>query len=351
MVDFERLFISPAQTIQESAKIIDLGAVQIALVVDKANRLLGTVTDGDVRRGLLEGENFGAPVESVMCREFRSLQAGCTEDEAMQLMRSEQLHQVPILNDEGCVIYLYTLDGLLKPAALPNRVVIMAGGEGRRLRPKTENCPKPMLPVAGRPILEIILEKCAVAGLSDIFIAVNYLKEQIMDHFQDGQNFGLEIQYLVEQQPMGTAGALSLLPAGNAFPMLVINGDVLTRVDLSRLLQFHERSGSCATMCVHEHRSQVPYGVVRTEDHRVVAIEEKPVVKHHVNAGLYVLNPEVVGQMQAGEPSDMTGLLESCLDQEPGVSAFLIHEFWADIGLHDSHYRADLEWKGNRKVC
>jgi len=344
MLDFERLFIHPNQTIGESVQIIDIGAVQIALVVDEHKRLLGTVTDGDVRRGLLNGKNLESPVESVMHREFRSLSYGCAKEEALELMRTVQLHQVPILNNEGQVTDLLILDELLQPAALPNRIVIMAGGEGRRLRPHTENCPKPMLPIAGRPMLEIILEKCATDGLTEVYIAVHYLKEQIMDYFQDGGRLGLNIHYLEEKHPMGTAGALSLLPPGEHYPLLVINGDVLTRVDLTRLLRFHEECGDFATVCVREYTSRVPYGVVQTEDQRVVSIHEKPVFTHHINAGLYVLNSEIPAQMSPREYCNMTQLLENCINRGEQVSAFPIHEYWKDIGLHDTHQQANLEW-------
>lgn len=331
-------------TLREVIAVIDRGAAQIALVTDQ-DRLVGIVTDGDVRRGLLRGESLDAPVTNIMRRDFRSLPANAPAAEALALMQRETLHQIPALDENGKVVHLFLLEDLIRPQKLPNSVVIMAGGEGKRLRPLTHDCPKPMLQVAGKPLLEIILKQCLDAGFEHFYFAVSYLKEQIQSHFQDGSAWGARIQYLEEDKPLGTAGALSLLPKRPDHPFLVLNGDVLTRVDYTHLLRFHADHQSTATLCVREHSTQIPYGVVRMDDVKVVALEEKPVLTHYVNAGIYLLNPDVLDLVTKDEFFDMPQLLEIAAQQGKHVSAFPIHEYWLDIGHPETLERAHGEWR------
>ena len=335
----------PSQaTIREVVEVIDRGAAQIALVTE-SDRLIGIVTDGDVRRGLLRGESLDAPVTNIMRRNFRSLPANATPEDAFALMQRETLHHAPALDESGKVLHLFLLKDLIKPQKLPNSVVIMAGGEGKRLRPLTHDCPKPMLQVAGKPLLEIILNQCLDSGFEHFYFAVNYLKEQIKSHFQDGSAWGARIQYLEENKPLGTAGALSLLPQRPAHPFLVLNGDVLTRVDYARLLRFHADNHSSATLCVREHSTQIPFGVVRMDDVKFVALEEKPVLTHYVNAGIYLLNPEVLDLVPKDAFFDMPQLLETVAQQGKTVSAFPIHEYWLDIGHPKTLEQAHGEWR------
>jgi len=334
----------PSASLREAIAIIDRGTVQIALVTDTDHRLLGTVTDGDIRRGLLRGETLDTPVERVMNRAFRCLPTTARGSEALALMRQELLHQIPIVDAQGRVVRLFLLEELLRPRTLPNAVVLMAGGEGKRLRPLTEDCPKPMLPVGGKPLLEILLEQCIDAGFRHFYLSVNYLKHRIQDHFGDGSRWKVAIQYLEEDRPLGTAGALSLLPQRPVHPLLVMNGDVLTRVDFNQLLRFHAEHQSAATLCVREHTTQIPYGVVHIEDIRVLMLEEKPVLHHYVNAGIYVLNPEVLDLLSPDQPCDMPQLLEQALQHKYGVNAFPIHDYWLDVGHPDTFERANGEW-------
>lgn len=340
----EVLSVHPKAAIREVIAVIDRGAAQVALVSER-DRLIGIVTDGDIRRGLLRGESLDAPVTNIMRREFRSLPANATAAEALALMQCETLHQIPALDQTGKVVHLFLLEDLIKPQRLPNSVVIMAGGEGKRLRPLTHDCPKPMLQVAGKPLLEIILKQCLDAGFEHFYFAVNYLKEQIQSHFQDGSAWGARIQYLEEDKPLGTAGALSLLPQRPDHPFLVLNGDVLTRVDYTHLLRFHADHQSTATLCVREHSTQIPYGVVRMDDVKVVALEEKPVLTHYVNAGIYLLNPDVLDLVPKDVFFDMPQLLETAAQQGKPVSAFPIHEYWLDIGHPETLERAHGEWR------
>jgi NDP-sugar pyrophosphorylase family protein len=330
-------------------EIIDRGAAQIALVTE-SDRLIGIVTDGDVRRGLLRGESLEATVTNIMQQDFRSLPASATAAEALAFMQRETLHQIPALDETGKVVHLFLLEDLIKPQRLPNSVVIMAGGEGKRLRPLTSNCPKPMLHVAGEPILEIILKQCLDAGFDHFYFAVNYLKEQIQSHFQDGSTWGARIQYLEEVKPLGTAGALSLLPQRPDHPFLVLNGDVLTRVDYAHLLRFHADHQSTATLCVREYSTQIPYGVVRMDDLKVVALEEKPLLTHYVNAGIYLLNPDMLDLVPKDVFFDMPQLLETAAQQGKPVSAFPIYEYWLDIGQLADYEQAQSDIKQRRNL-
>ena len=339
----EELSVHPQALIREVVAVIDRGAAQIALVTEP-DRLIGIVTDGDVRRGLLRGESLEAPVTNIMRRNFRSLPANATAAEALALMQRETLHQIPALDENGKVVHLFLLEDLIKPQKFPNSVVIMAGGEGKRLRPLTHDCPKPMLKVAGKPLLEIILKQCLDAGFEHFYFAVNYLKEQIQSHFQDGSAWGARIQYLEEDKPLGTAGALSLLPRQPSEPFLVLNGDVLTRVDYTHLLRFHNEHNAAATLCVREHSTQIPYGVVRINDVHVLNLEEKPVLTHYVNAGIYLLNPNLLDLVPSNTFFDMPQLLELAAQQSHHINAFPIHEYWLDVGHPETLVLADSQW-------
>jgi dTDP-glucose pyrophosphorylase/CBS domain-containing protein len=341
--DFTRLFVAPSSTIKEAVTVIDRESMQIALVCD-GDRLLGTVTDGDVRRGLLRGLGLDSPVEAVMNVQFKRLPAGSSARDALALMRREMLHQIPLVDDAGNIVDLYLLEDLVRTPHLQNTVVIMAGGEGKRLRPLTADCPKPMLRVGGKPLLEIILEKCIEAGFANFLISVNYLREQIQHYFSDGQVWGVNIRYLEESQPLGTGGALSLMPEMPELPILVMNGDVLTRVDFSRLMRFHNDHSAAMTMCVREHTTQIPYGVVAVDGVEIEAIEEKPVLSHYVNAGIYVLDPSLLGFIPREQFFDLPDLVAVAKEQAKRVSAFPIHEDWLDVGLPETLERAHGEW-------
>lgn len=292
--DIPNFFVHPDLSLRMAMKVIDQGAAQIALVVDEHQRLLGTLTDGDIRRALLHGETLEAPVERLMNRRFRSVQSSDDQGLVLEMMRREVLRQIPVLDEQGRVVNLLLLQELLNPHQLRNAVVIMAGGKGTRLRPHTENCPKPMLPVGDQPMLEILLEQCIANGFRTFYFSVNYLKEQIIDHFNDGSSWGVSIQYLVEEEPLGTAGSLQLLPDSLKEPFLVLNGDVLTRFEPRHLLHFHADHKAQATLCVRDHEFTVPFGVVQTKGVDLAGFQEKPTYRHQVNAGVYVIAPKLL---------------------------------------------------------
>jgi len=343
-INIQSLQLTTLANLSDAIQAIDVGQAQIAFVVDENNRLIGTITDGDIRRALLRGESFDTPVEKIMFRNFRTLPAGATEQEAIALMRSETLHQIPAIDEQGRVVRLFLLEELIKPKVHTNPVVIMAGGEGKRLHPLTQDCPKPMLRVGGKPLLEIILEQCIDAGFKHFYLSVNYLKEQIKDHFGDGMRWHVRIDYLEETQPLGTGGALSLLPHKPTEPLLVLNADVLTRVDYGRLLRFHDEQQAAATLCVREYTTEIPYGVVCMDGLNVLTLEEKPVIDHYVNAGVYLLDPALLDLVPQDRFFDMLTLLEKDKQQQHRVSAFPIHEYWLDVGHPETLERAHGEW-------
>ena len=345
MTDFKKISASPAAKIIEVIDIIDRGSYQVALIVDELGCLIGTVTDGDIRRALLRGEKLEAEVGGVMQRGFKSLPESATDSDAMALMTREDLQQVPALDECGRVVRLFILDDLIKAKKVSNTVVIMAGGEGKRLYPLTQDCPKPMLRVNNKPILEIILEQCINGGFSHFYFSVNYLKEQIREYFGDGARWRVRIDYLEENQPLGTAGALSLLPPQTKEPVLVMNGDILTRVDYKNLLRFHAEHSAGVTVCVREHTTEIPYGVLHVKDLHILKIEEKPKLLNHVNCGIYLIDPKLFNLIPRDCFFDMPDLISLALSQRCPVVAFPVHEYWLDVGYPSTLQRASSEWK------
>ncbi|HWA36435.1 MAG TPA: nucleotidyltransferase family protein [Burkholderiales bacterium] len=331
MADWQRSLVSPDATLKDTIRAIDEGSLQIALVVDASRRLLGTVTDGDVRRGLLRGVALADPASAVMNSRPTVAKPGQGREVILALMKSTQLHHVPLVDEQGCVVGLEVLDELLAPAR-DNWVVLMAGGLGSRLRPLTEDTPKPLLKLGQKPILENILENFIEHGFRRFYLSVNYKAEMFKAHFGDGSRFGVEVRYLEEKKRMGTAGALTLLPEKPQSTLMVMNADLLTKVSLSHFLEFHRSHKAAATMGVREYELQVPYGVVRMAEHRISDIAEKPVQKFFVNAGIYALEPATLELIPRDEFFDMPALFEKLIRTGRETVAFPIREYWLDIG-------------------
>ena len=348
MIDLNSIQLVPSTPVLDAMRIIDKGAAQIALVVDEQKRLLGTLTDGDIRRGLLHGATLDAPVELLMNRKFRSVRCSDDRVSVLEMMRRDVLRQIPVLDEQDRVVELLLLQELLNPQQLSNAVVIMAGGKGTRLRPYTESCPKPMLPVGDQPILEILLEQCIASGFRTFYFSVNYLKEQIIEYFADGSRWGVSINYLVENEPLGTAGSLQLLPDSLTEPLLVLNGDVLTRLDPSQLLHFHSEHHAKATLCVREHELTVPFGVVQTNGVELADFDEKPTYRNQVNAGVYVIDPQLLTLLRPHQFTDMPSLLLDAQDAGHRVVVCPIHEYWLDVGRPETLREAHAMW-GNTK--
>ena len=344
MIDLSQITLRLGASAHQALLAVNQGCVQIALVVDANSCLVGTLTDGDIRRGLLNGISLDAPVEQFMNRNYKAIQSSEDSQSALRMMRKQSLLQIPVLDNKGRPIQLLTLQDLLKSNALPNSVVIMAGGKGMRLRPHTEYCPKPMLLIDDQPMLEILLRQCIDAGLSKFYFSVNYLKEQIIDYFKDGSKWGVSIKYLIEDHPLGTAGSLQLFSKTPNESFLVMNGDVLTRFNPAHLLQFHHEHQAQATLCVREHELSVPFGVVQTEGIKLSGFQEKPNFRYLVNAGLYIIEPMLLSLLPIGEATDMPTLLLAAQQAGHLVAVCPIHEYWLDVGRPESLQQAHQEW-------
>lgn len=344
MKAWENALVGPATTLREALRTIDLAGCQIALVVDEQRRLLGTLSDGDIRRGLLRGMELSDQVTGAM--HLQPTCAGVDEDRRAILARMRRLgiHQIPVVDAANVVLGLEILDDFLAPAVRSNWVVIMAGGLGRRLQELTRDTPKPMLKVGNRPLLETTVRSYADQGFRRFYFAVNYRAEQIERHFGDGREFGIEIQYLREQQRLGTAGALSLLPARPDQPLLVTNADLLTKEDCGQMIDRHLQSGADATMAVRDYEMQVPFGVVRERDGVIEGIEEKPIQRFTVSAGMYVLAPAVLDLVPAGTYIDMPTLFDAMVKRGLRTRCHTIDGYWLDIGRLSDFERANLDF-------
>lgn len=338
--------VSPRATIREALKIIDSGAMQIAIVVDDNDRLIGTLTDGDIRRGLLNNLTLDDGIESVIFKTPTIAKLSDTKEEILQKALGKKLHQIPIVDDERRVIGIKEIEELVRPHVKPNAVVLMVGGLGSRLRPLTENTPKPMLKVGNKPILQTIVEKFAEYGFVNIVMCVNYKSHIIQDYFGDGSAYGVKIEYVLEEQRMGTAGALSLLRSAPQEPFFVMNGDLLTNINFEHLLDYHTSQNAIATMCVREYDFQVPYGVVNLEGNHILSIQEKPVHKFFVSAGIYMLSPDILNMIPKNEFYDMPTLFEALIQESKKTVSFPIREYWLDIGRMEEYERANSEYHG-----
>lgn len=344
MKDWKEILVSPDTSIKEVIRIIDQGALKIALVVDEFDRLVGTVSDGDIRRGILNGCALEAPVQKILNATPTVIGQNEERDKILVLMRQKQIYQIPVVDESGRLVGLEIIDSILAPPQRDNLVVLMAGGLGSRLKELTIETPKPLLKVGDKPILETILRNFMEHGFRNFSISVNYKSEMIEAHFGDGSRWGVAIDYLREDQKLGTAGALGLLPSRPAKPIIIMNGDVLTNVNFQHLLDFHLEHKAEATMCVRDYDFQVPYGVVKTENHRITSIEEKPVQRFFVNAGIYVLQPDVLDLIPHGTPLDMPALFDKLLELNKETAVFPIREYWLDIGRLSDFERANGEF-------
>jgi len=345
MTDWKDVAVLAEQTTREALEVIDAGGIQIALVTDADDRLKGVVTDGDIRRAILQGVDLDTTVQSVMNESPITARPQQDRQSLIDRMKARRIHQIPIVDDDGRVVGIEVLDDLLQPEKRPNPVVIMAGGLGTRLRPLTDDCPKPLLEVGDQPILETIIEGFITHGFHRFYLSVNYKSGMIEDYFGDGSDWGVDITYLHEEQRLGTAGPLSLLPELSDEPLIVMNGDLLTKLNFAHLLDYHRDQNATATMCVREHETQVPYGVIETEEQQMTGIEEKPTERYFVNAGIYVLEPETLDLLPENEFFDMTELFEALIDQEAEATVFPVREYWQDVGQKEDFRRANGEYE------
>ena len=344
MRNWREIVVAPDTPLRDAVACIDRAGVQLALVLDGAGRLAGVLSDGDVRRAVLRGVPLTVPTAEVMNRQPTVAPPSASPPELLEIMRRATLRHVPLVDGDRQVTGLATLEELVGGMKRSTWVVLMAGGLGSRLMPLTETVPKPALRIGGKPILEIALERFSEQGFRRFFIAVNYLAQTFKDHFGDGARWGVDINYLHEDRSLGTGGALSLLPEPPTEPIIVMNGDLLTRVRFDGLLDFHVERGAAATMAVREYDLRIPYGVVKVAGASLVEVEEKPVQRIFVNAGIYVLSPESLSYIPRGAAFDMTALFERLLCAGRPTAAYPLREYWVDIGGIEEFGRAQREW-------
>jgi dTDP-glucose pyrophosphorylase len=315
--------------------------IKIVLIVDNLKKFLGTISDGDIRRGLLKGLNFSSPISSIIQKNSFVALPETPKEIVKQLMLANKIQQIPIVDKSQHVVGLHFWDEIITQSLRPNIMVIMAGGKGARLFPYTENCPKPMVLVAGKPILQHIIERGKSDGFNHFFLAIYHLGHMIENFFENGEKLGVKIDYLREKTPLGTAGALSLLNPKEDEPFIVTNGDLISDVSYGGLLDFHNRHNANATMAVRIHEWQNPFGVVQIKGEQIVGFEEKPITLNYINAGVYAFSPHVIRHLNKDEACDIPTLFERLLNHGLKTIAYPMHEPWLDVGRPDDLIRAE----------
>jgi dTDP-glucose pyrophosphorylase/predicted transcriptional regulator len=331
-------------SVHDAIRVLNEASLRIALVLDENRKLLGTISDGDVRRAILDGRQLDISVTHVMNRNAIVVSENETRETVLELMQLNGIHQIPIHDQSSAIVGLHIWDELNSVTLRPNVMMIMAGGRGTRLMPNTEDCPKPMLTVSGKPILEHIIVRAKKEGIHNFVISINYLGNVIESYFLKGDKWGVSISYVKEEHPLGTAGALSLLKLESEYPLIVTNGDVITDIKYGEMLAFHEDNQAFSTMAVYMHSIQNPYGVVTLNKFQIVNYEEKPVYRSYINAGVYVLNAEALDFLDENVTCDMPDLFQRIRDDGRTLLAFPTHENWIDVGRHE-----DLE-HANRTI-
>ena len=347
--NIKALTLGPLATVRQALQVLEDSHREIVLIADEGGRLLGTVTDGDVRRGTLAGLSTEETVERVMHRHPTVGQPGMRRSEMLQLMNRRGVEQLPLVDDEGRVVNISFLTELVEVKRLAAKAVIMAGGNGTRLRPLTYDVPKPLLPVADKPILEMIVEQLIDAGIEAIFVITHYKAEMIEDHFRGIPHCDGLVHFVREEEPLGTAGGLRLISDELTAPCIVMNADVLTRLNFAKFVATHIDGGSAMTIGVKRQELQIPYGVVEADaTGRVRNIAEKPVYPFNLNIGIYALSPESVGHLPEAGAADITDLIRILLQQGEIVSEYLINDYWVDIGRIADYEKACEDVLNNR---
>jgi dTDP-glucose pyrophosphorylase/predicted transcriptional regulator len=342
----DSFLIRPEASIRDAISAVDRGGIQLAVVVDERRRILGTITDGDIRRALIRKVELDTSVSYLMNRNPQVANEGTSRKRIIEIMEFNKVSQIPVVDSFGRIVHVETLHSILNNNKRDNIVFIMAGGFGSRLQPLTQNCPKPLLNIGEKAILEIIIENFIKAGFHRYYISLYYLPEMIRERIGDGSRWGIDIQYVQETEPLGTGGALSLLPADKINgPFIMINADLLTALDYNKLIEFHNSHDAMATLCVREIEYRVPYGVVSGDGVLVDQIVEKPTYRYLVNAGIYALSPSVLKYLCDKQPIDMPNLLQRAMADGEKVNMFPVHEYWLDIGRIEDFNRAQHEIK------
>ena len=334
MYDWRKVVLKLNDTVQTAIMALNEGSFfRIVIVVDESERLIGTVTDGDIRRGLIKHFSMDTAINKIMSVNPTVAFESDDKQKVFSKMKGLDLLSMPIIDSDRKIVGIETLKSLLEKSKYDNPVFLMAGGFGKRLKPLTDHLPKPLLKVGNKPILENILDQFIASGFHDFYISIHYKSEMVKKHFGDGSNWNVSIKYIHEEEPLGTAGGLGLLPSDlPKLPILMMNGDLLTKIDFDKLLNFHLETGDDATMCVREYDFKVPYGVIKADGRHIVSIQEKPIQNFFVNAGVYVLNQSILDIVDGVKYLDMPELLEKIIKGSGRVNMFPVHEYWLDIG-------------------
>lgn len=343
MRSVEKIKLSKNATIKQALKVISDGSYQIAVVVDKKDKLLGILTDGHIRRGFLKGLSINSSVNSIIFRNPITAKKTDTRDKLLNIAISKKIHQIPVKDNHDRVIGIHILDELIRAKNKTNKVIIMAGGKGTRLKSLTKNIPKPMLKIGNKPILQRIIEQFKECGYENFTLCVNHKSKIIKNYFSDGAKFDVKIDYINEKKKMGTAGALSLIKDKPNEPFFVINGDLMTNLDFDKMMDFHHANKSEATMSITEYNLDMPYGEVKLKNENIISIDEKPYYKIFVNAGVYILDPNCI-ELIPKKFYDMPTLFKKIIIKKRKTISFPIHEYWLDIGRIDDFKKAKIEY-------
>ena len=326
-------------TIEDVLKNINKSGSRIALIVNSKKEFQGTISDGDIRRALIDGAEQNSSIQKIINKNSLIVSPEIKHEIVLDLMIKNNIQQIPVINENKKIVGLYLWDEVVSHKKIPNTIVIMAGGKGTRLGKYTKNCPKPLLPVNGKPMLERIIVRAKLQGFENFLISINYLGQMIKDYFSNGEKWNVKIDYINEDQPLGTGGALKLISPKLKLPFLVSNCDIMTDFHYGELLDFHCNHKAEATMAVRNHEWENPYGVVRTNGVDIIDFEEKPVVRSHINAGVYVLEPSVIHVIKKNEKLDMPNIFERLKEKKLRTIVYPIHEPWADIGLPEDYLK------------
>lgn len=342
-MDIEKLkkaCISPDATIKQAIEAIDKSALEIALVVDEEFRLLGMATDGDIRRAILRGADINAGIEAAMNKNYTAIKEGTPYDAALRIMAQRSFKHIPVIDEQGHLKDMILWQDIIMPRKKTNYALLLAGGLGTRLRPLTEDVPKPMLKVGDKPIIETIIEQFKQNGFTNILISVNYKAHVIEDYLKDGKHLGVNIQYIKETKRLGTAGPIRLAKEYLTEPFFVMNGDLLTNLNLSNMMDFHINNGFDLTIATKKYEIQIPYGVVKIDDIAVTGMDEKPIIGYFINAGIYCLNPKLIDYIPEDEYYDFNVLINRAIDDNLSIGSFPITEYWMDIGQMADYQKA-----------
>jgi dTDP-glucose pyrophosphorylase/predicted transcriptional regulator len=340
--NLKKILIKKDKSIKKAIDILNTTSSRIVAVVNKNGGLIGTVTDGDIRRSLLKKVDINSKVFRIMQKKPIYALENTEDKQIIKLMKKHDIHHVPIVNKFLKVIDLKTLQSLAFPKMRENIVFIMAGGFGKRLMPLTKKIPKPMLKINDKPMLEVILSRFIDSNFKNFYISTHYKADKIINYFGNGSKWNVDIKYIYEKKPLGTAGSLSFLPKNiKKIPIVVINGDVIAKIDIQKIIEFHEKNENKITMAVRIFENKIPFGTVNLSNSKVESIKEKPITRHFVNTGIYVIDPSVLKNIKKNQSIDMTALIQNCINKKTKVGAYILHEDWTDVGRKEDYLKVN----------